>query len=129
MRRGRIGVRRRLGDRHHVAIHGASAVPGRPDVSARFAEVVSAEAEQVRRRSGRGGVGSPDRGRYLLAAVLLLIIAALGAVDVVRGDRGRLVVQGILGIVVVTALLTLARLPGHPDASRDDGRQGKGSPT
>lgn len=56
----------------------------------------------------------PDRTRYAAAGFLLLIVLSWVAVDAWRGNWGRVAFQGVLGVVVVSAVLTLARLPRGP---------------
>ena len=57
---------------------------------------------------------SPNRIRYLIAAVLLLILLSSAALDATRGDDGRLVISGVLAAGGIVAVVTLARLPRRP---------------
>jgi len=62
--------------------------------------------------ASRGRFVDPkDRAGYLLATILLLIILGSGAVDIGRGDWRGVTVEGILGVAVAVAILTLSRLP------------------
>lgn len=72
--------------------------------------------DQVVRRT-RGGIADrQDRARRLVLVALLLVVLASGTVDVVRGDWGRVAVDGFLGIGVIATVVTIVRLPRALDA-------------
>lgn len=54
----------------------------------------------------------PDRSRYLIAAVLLVVLIGLSVGDVEQGHFGRLVVSGVLTVGVIVAVVTLPILSG-----------------
>lgn len=55
----------------------------------------------------------PDRTRFLIAGVLLLIVSSWLVADIARGDWGRVVFRGVLAVAVVVAILTLTRIRGR----------------
>lgn len=61
-------------------------------------------------------MNTPDRTRYAVAAVLPLIVGSWLVADIWRGNWGRVAFQGLLGLAIVAAILTLMRLLRGPKA-------------